>query len=205
MYYKMIGDRQVFSTCKTIHLENDYPELELSAGQYVSNPSAELIAVEGWLEYIPPVVPPTPKIEPDYDELIGAVKKMLSTQAEQLSDEDALNVAALFPTWASKLADPDSGKPNEQVNVGERLWYNEKLYKVIQQHIVQSDWTPDVVPGLYTEVSILEWPEFVQPTGVQDAYMTGDKVTFEGTHYISLIDNNTWSPAAYPQGWEARP
>lgn len=197
MYYKMIGDRQVFSTCKTIHLENDYPELELHAGQYVSNPSAELIAAEGWLEYVPPVVPPTPKTEPDYDELIGAVKKMLSTQAEELSDEDALDVAALFPTWASKLG--------MQVNVGERLWYNEKLYKVIQAHTIQEDWTPDEVPGLYVEVSILEWPEWVQPTGAQDAYNIGDKVTFEGTHYVSLIDNNTWSPAAYPQGWEARP
>ena len=196
-YYKMIGDRQVFSTCKTIHLENDYPELELLAGQYVSNPSAELIAAEGWFEYVPPVIPPTPKTEPDYNELIGAVKKMLSTQAEELSDEDALDVAALFPTWASKLG--------KQVNVGERLWYNEKLYKVIQAHTTQEDWTPDVVPGLYTEVSILEWPEWVQPTGIQDAYMTGDKVTFEGTHYVSLIDNNTWSPAAYPQGWEERP
>ena len=139
MYYKMIGNRQVFSTCKTIHLENDYPELELHAGQYVSNPSAELIAAEGWLEYVPPVVPPTPKTEPDYDELIGAVKKMLSTQAEELSDEDALDVAAIFPTWASKLG--------QQVNIGERLWYNEKLYKVIQAHTTQSDWTPDVVPS----------------------------------------------------------
>lgn len=197
MYYKMIGDRQVFSTCKTLHLENDYPELELHAGQYVSNPNAELIAAESWLEYVPPVVPPTPKTEPDYDELIGAVKKMLSTQAEELSDEDALDVAALFPTWASKLG--------QQVNVGERLWYNEKLYKVLQAHTTQSDWTPDTVPGLYTEISIIEWPEWVQPTGTQDAYMTGDKVTFEGTHYVSLNDNNTWSPAAYPQGWEARP
>lgn len=197
MYYKMIGDRQVFSTCRTIKLENDYPELELTAGMYVCNPSAELIAAEGWLEYVPPVVPPTPKIEPNYNEIIGAVKKMLSTQAEELSDEDALDVAALFPTWASKLG--------QQVNVGERLWYNEKLYKVIQAHTTQSDWAPDVVPGLYTEVSILEWPEWVQPTGAQDAYMTGDKVTFEGTHYVSLIDNNSWSPAAYPQGWEERP
>jgi hypothetical protein len=197
MYYKMIGDRQVFSTCKTIHLENDYPELELHAGQYVSNPSAELIAAEGWLEYVPPVVPPTPKTEPNYDELIVAVKKMLSTQAEELSDEDALDVAALFPTWTSKLG--------QQVNIGERLWYNEKLYKVIQQHTTQEDWTPDVVPGLYTEVSILEWPEWMQPISAETAYNTGDKVTFEGTHYVSLIDNNTWSPAAYPQGWEERP
>lgn len=194
MYYKMIGDRQVFSTCKTIQLENDYPELELSAGQYVSNPSAELIAAEGWLEYVPPVVPPTPKTEPDYDELIGAVKKMLSTQAEELSDEDALDVAALFPTWASKLG--------QQVNVGERLWYNEKLYKVIQAHTTQADWTPDVVPALYTDVSILEWPEWVQPTGAQDAYMTGDKVSHNNKHWISTVDANVWEPGIY--GWEER-
>lgn len=190
----MIGDRQVFSTCKTIQLENDYPELELSAGQYVSNPSAELIAAEGWLEYVPPVVPPTPKTEPDYDELIGAVKKMLSTQAEELSDEDALDVAALFPTWASKLG--------QQVNVGERLWYNEKLYKVIQAHTTQADWTPDVVPALYTDVSILEWPEWVQPTGAQDAYMTGDKVSHNNKHWISTVDANVWEPGIY--GWEER-
>lgn len=85
------------------------------------------------------------------------------------------------------------------------MWYNEKLYKVIQQHIVQNDWTPDTVPALYTEISILEWPEWVQPTGAQDAYMIGDKVTFESRHYVSLIDNNTWSPVAYPQGWEEMP
>ena len=48
-----------------------------------------------------------------------------------------------------------------------------------------------------------EWPEWVQPTGAHDAYNTGDKVTFNGKHYISKIDGNTWSPEAYPDGWEA--
>lgn len=48
-----------------------------------------------------------------------------------------------------------------------------------------------------------EWPEWVQPTGAHDAYNTGDKVTFEGKHYVSLIDANVWSRAAYPTGWEA--
>ena len=28
------------------------------------------------------------------------------------------------------------------------------------------------------------------------------KVTFEGKHYISLIDANVYSPAAYPAGWQ---
>ena len=45
-------------------------------------------------------------------------------------------------------------------------------------------------------------PEWVQPTGAHDAYQTGDTVTFEGAEYVSLIDGNTWSPTAYPQGWE---
>ena len=45
-------------------------------------------------------------------------------------------------------------------------------------------------------------PEWVQPTGAHDAYQTGDIVTFEGQEYRSLIDGNTWSPTAYPQGWE---
>ena len=32
--------------------------------------------------------------------------------------------------------------------------------------------------------------------------MTGDEVMYEGVHCRSLIDNNVWSPADYPQGWE---
>ena len=47
-----------------------------------------------------------------------------------------------------------------------------------------------------------EWPAWVQPTGAHDAYNTGDKVTFEGRHYISTMDGNVWSPSAYPDGWE---
>lgn len=41
--------------------------------------------------------------------------------------------------------------------------------------------------------------DWVQPTGAQDAYQKGDKVTYEGKHYISDIDNNVWSPTTY--GW----
>lgn len=188
MYYKMIGDRQVFSDCRTIQT-ND--------GVWISNPTAEQIAAAGWLPYVPPVIPPQPQTDPEMGEMMEAVKRMLANSTESLSDEDALNVAALFPTWHSKMG--------QAVNVGERYWYDGKLWKVIQAHTVQEDWTPDTAVSLFVEVSIEEWPEWVQPTGAQDAYMTGDKVTFEGTHYVSLIDNNTWSPAAYPQGWEARP
>lgn len=184
----MIGDRQVFSDCHTIQTEE---------GIWISNPTAEQIAAAGWLEYTPPVLPPQPETEPTETDILDAVKKMLASSTENLSDEDALAVAALYPTWISK--------EDEQVNVGERYWYDGKLYKVVQAHTVQDDWTPDVSHSLFTEVTIDEWPEWRQPTGSTDAYMTGDKVTFEGAHYVSLMDYNTYSPATYPAGWEARP
>lgn len=47
-----------------------------------------------------------------------------------------------------------------------------------------------------------EWPEFVQPTGAHDAYQVGDKVTFNGKHYVCKLASCVWSPAVYPDAWE---
>ncbi len=190
MYIKTIAGREVFSDCKTIQLEFDHDNLV--AGQYVSNPSAELIYAEGWREYVPPVVPPQPHTEPEMDEMMQAVKKMLASSTEELSDEDALAVAALFPTWHSKIG--------EQVNTGERLWYDERLWKVIQSHTAQENWTPDAAVSLYVEVSIEEWPEWRQPTGAHDAYAMGDKVSHNGQHWVSTMDSNVYEPGVY--GWD---
>lgn len=49
-----------------------------------------------------------------------------------------------------------------------------------------------------------EWPAWVQPTGAHDCYNTGDKVTYNGKHYVSKLDGNVWSPDAYPAGWEVQ-
>lgn len=118
-------------------------------------------------------------------------RKKIESAAVLLDDEAALDSIELFPSWKEDIT----------VTAGERYKYNEKLYKVIQAHTTQSDWTPDISKSLFTEVSIDEWPEWVQPTGTQDAYMIGDKVTFNGEHYISAIDNNVWSPVTYPAAW----
>lgn len=47
-----------------------------------------------------------------------------------------------------------------------------------------------------------EWPEFKQPTGAHDAYYTGDKITYNGQHYICKMDGCVWTPDAYPAGWQ---
>lgn len=189
MYYKIIEERTVFSTCKTIELD----------GRWISNPSEEQIAEAGWLPYVPPVVPPQPETEPDYGDVLAAVKKMLSTETEELSDEDALDVAALFPTWKSKL---DDGK---EVPVGERLWYDGKLYKVIQAHTPQADWTPDISPSLFVEVEKPgEIRDITDPIPAEYPFMKGELGRWKGHIYESNIDNNVWTPDAYPSGWTLR-
>ena len=109
-----------------------------------------------------------------------------------LTDEQGLELITLFEPWRTDLT----------YAVGDRVRHGDKLYKCVQAHTAQDNWTPDATPALWTPISVEEYPLWVQPTGAQDAYMTGDKVTFEGKRYTSVIDNNTWSPTAYPQGWK---
>lgn len=127
-----------------------------------------------------------------YTERARALRPYIEKAVISLTDEDALQAVELFPQWVIDHA----------YAVDERLQYNGVLYRVVQAHTSQADWTPDITPALFVVVSLDEWPEFVQPTGAHDAYNKGDKVTFEGKHYISLIDGNVYSPAAYPAGWQ---
>ena len=117
------------------------------------------------------------------------------TVLNNASDEDAYVMRYLYGEWSG---DGITYKTND------RLMYNDKFYKVLQDHTSQSDWTPDTASSLYVEIAdpSNEYPEFKQPTGAHDAYAKGDKITFEGKKYVSLIDANTWSPSAYSQGWK---
>ena len=118
--------------------------------------------------------------------------KTLRNLIEQLSitldDATALTGVELFPPW--KLI---------AYSVGDRVQYNGTLYKCIQAHTAQSDWTPDATPALWVIVTVEEWPEWVQPTGAQDAYAKDAKVTHNGKKWISSYDANVWEPGVY--GW----
>lgn len=117
----------------------------------------------------------------------------LDFAAALMTDKQADEHNDIFPAW----------KPNTEYGVGDRRRHDGLLYRCVQAHTSQDGWTPDITPALWTRCSVEEWPEWIRPTGAQDAYNTGDKVTYEGKHYVSLIDNNTWSPAEYPAGWQA--
>lgn len=117
------------------------------------------------------------------------LRNLIEQLAITLDDATALTGIELFPTWGLI-----------SYSIGDRVQYNGTLYKCIQAHTAQSDWTPDATSALWVVVTVEEWPEWVQPTGAQDAYAKDSKVTHNGKKWISSYDANVWEPGIY--GWE---
>ena len=128
------------------------------------------------------------------------IREAMDVAGATLSDEMALECVRLYKPW----------EVGRVVSVGEFLTYgfnavgDPQLYKVVIEHTAQADWTPDKSPSLFTPIGLDEegYPVWSQPTGAHDAYNKGDIVNYNGTLYKSLIDGNTYSPEAYPAGWE---
>lgn len=131
----------------------------------------------------------------DYREYEDPAQAALDEVLPILTDEQAEGVIDAFPAWAVGVA----------YSAGIRVRYGGKLYRCVQAHTSQEGWTPDATPALWTRIGEPgEIPVWVQPTGAQDAYNTGDRVHYpdaDGPVYESLIDGNVWSPADYPAGW----
>ena len=114
-----------------------------------------------------------------------------------------------YPVWSMPSGAHDA------YNIGDIVEYNGVLYKSL---IDGNVWSPDAYPQGWEETddsespvappeegdpdTPLSYPDFVQPTGAHDAYKKGDVVRYNGKLYQSLIDANTYSPDAYPQGWQ---
>lgn len=119
------------------------------------------------------------------------IRKAINKFAENQTDETLIDNKYAFKLWnGNGLA----------VKAGEIYLYNDELYRVVQDHTTQPDWTPDKTPALYTKISVEEFPQWVQPQGAHDAYKIGKKVSHNGKHWINTYDNNTYEPGVY--GWE---
>lgn len=120
-----------------------------------------------------------------------AIIAALVTLREAATDEQALAVPVLYPAWRSGV----------DYVTGLRILYDNTLYKVLQDHTSQNDWTPDAASSLFAKVlipdetTISEWE---QPDST-NAYSQGDKVMHNGKTWISDVDNNVWEPGVY--GW----
>ena len=126
------------------------------------------------------------------------LRSVIEELAVNLDDEKALDSKELFPYWNAETA----------YEVGARVRFEDVLYKCLQAHQAQADWTPTAAPSLWaeilpgqdgTDIGVWTQPDSTNP------YMTGDRVhypTMDDPIYESTIDNNVWSPETYPTGWQ---
>lgn len=133
----------------------------------------------------------------DY-ELIRQIIRYAVKNAREITDgAEALEVKFLYKEFDKQIG--------RELTVGEYIQYNDKLYKVLQAHTVQEQWTPEAAPSLFAEVLVDPTGETIldyQQPGSTNAYQIGDKVRFEGQIYECVLANCVWSPSEYPSAWK---
>lgn len=125
-------------------------------------------------------------------EAARAVRAAMDAAGRLLTDEQALEAAAIYPAWDGEAA----------YEKDDRVRYGERLYRCLQAHQAQEDWTPTAAVSLWAKVLTSETGEALpweQPEST-NPYMEGDRVTHGGKTWVSTVDNNVWEPGVY--GWE---
>ncbi len=128
------------------------------------------------------------------EKLVDSIVFVKLAETGAIDEVTATEHTEIFAAW----------EPDVQYESGNLRRYPEsdgKLYKCIQAHKSQTDWTPDVAVSLWVVAGdpAEEWPEWSQPIGAHDAYMSGDKVSHNEKHWVSDYDNNVWEPGVF--GW----
>lgn len=121
----------------------------------------------------------------------GSVMFVTMAEAGQIDATTAAEHAELFSPWAYPVS----------YKTGQLRQYGGKLYRCVQDHTSQEDWTPEAATSLWAMSAdpTEEWPAWSQPIGAHDAYAAGAKVSHQEKHWISDTDGNVWEPGAY--GW----
>jgi len=118
-------------------------------------------------------------------------RRKIEAAAESQSDEQALQSIELFQRWDERIG--------VQTPAGKRVQDGGKLWECKQLHTPQTGWNPALTPALWKDVSLDEWPEWVQPLGSEDAYPLGAHVSHNNKHWESTIPANVYEPGVY--GW----
>lgn len=108
-----------------------------------------------------------------------------------IDDVTAGEHTELFSEW----------KSGNSYAAGDLNVYLGNLYRCLQAHTAQDDWTPPETPALWKNVAdpTEEYPKWSQPIGATDCYSIGDKVTHSNKRWESTCDGNVWEPGVY--GW----
>ena len=79
----------------------------------------------------------------DILEQAKAIRAAMGKVTATLTDEQALEVKELYPLWVNDTA----------YSVDTIVRYEDKLYRCVQAHTSQADWTPPSVPALWAVIN----------------------------------------------------
>ena len=112
-----------------------------------------------------------------------------------ISEEDAKAHKGLFEAWAT----------DTHYEVGAMRQHEGNLYKCLQSHTSQENWTPDATPALWVEIAAPnEYREIKDNMLPTEAFALGEIGWYKEKDNLwkSLIAANNYTPETYPAGWE---
>ena len=164
--------------------------VEVTEGQSVSDAlRMEALALESFV---------TVSAEDALSETLGLLMRAAVADGK-ITDEELLRVA---PALEGRL-----WQPGIAVTVGDVYSFGAFLWKCVQAHTTQGDWSPDLTPALWHKVEIVSGNEtLVWAAAVE--YAMGDVVAYpdaNGTRYACLQAHTSlagWEPPNVPALWQ---
>jgi hypothetical protein len=101
----------------------------------VINPSEEMILADGWVEYVPPVVTPTPYTKSRNEIVMEIVVKQYNERTD-ISNEEALDYMTIIYPWDYYL--------DKVLTEGMMVTYEDKPWRVRQTHTPLEIYPPSV-------------------------------------------------------------
>lgn len=192
--FRLILDSELTEENPPIYAMDGIPLYKWGGSQVLPRTEEEIEADRAAIPAPPPTEQERLRADVDSITALTGITFVVMAEAGQIDAVTAAEHADLFTQWAYPV-DYKTGQI--------RRYTDGKLYKCLQDHTSQEDWTPPAAVSLWVAVAdpAEEWPEWSQPLGAHDAYNAGDKVSHNGKHWISDLDANVWEPGVY--GWSA--
>ncbi len=167
---------------------NTRHELPMEVGMTFAQAEAAVMELPFFAE----VEDPYAEVVADLEEQVEQQSAIIDEVSGMLDDNEAATVPQAYREW----------QPDTEYVFGDRRRYADKLYKCIQPHTSQADYTPDVAVSLWALIIASDDPSkplpWVQPDST-NAYSIGNRVTHNGKVWESDCNNNVWEPGVY--GW----
>ncbi len=152
--------------------------------QYI-NPTEAMVLEDGWVEYVPAPVAPTPYVK-SREEIVEELVTKQWNERTDISNEEALDYMVIVYPWSELIG--------KELPVGKIVAHEGKLWRVRQQHIAIEEHAPSMSTAALFEVIEKEHSGEADdsiPYNPPMEIFAGKYYSEEGTVYLCTRDSGT--------------